>query len=71
MAGGAVIRPFQSRKPWKNISYSTSFYVTSEKKPTCVNELISTYASSNKQKKILRVYTAGRDPDLKYVKTTN
>lgn len=42
-----------------------------KKKPTWVNELISTYASSNKQKKILRVYTAGRDPDLKYVKTTN
>lgn len=31
---------------------------------TWVNEFISTYGSSRKQKKILRGYTAGRDPDL-------
>lgn len=57
MAGGAVICLFQASKPWKNISYSTNSYVSFEKIPTLVNEFISTYASSNKQKKILGDYT--------------
>lgn len=42
-----------------------------KKIPTWVNELTSTYASSHKQKTILRVYTAGRDPDLQYDMATN